>query len=309
VALFHIDGQTPEAECASRSATGLPEIVIEDLSPGYRMGRSGCGRLDVVAIGCPHASLDEIRDVVALLRGRKVKTALWVTTSRYVAAQAAQSGLRDEIELSGVKLLSDMCLVVAPLAEMGISAVATDSAKTAYYLRSREDVSVCFGSTDECVEAAVAGQWANGGETASPAPRRRMVATARPQQGGLSGCAIVEGRARGEALCSSEPIGFFGHVNPATGIVTERGHELYGQSVAGRILVFPRAKGSTVGSYILYALKKTGHAPLAVIVREMEPIVAAGAVMADIPAVDGVDTSLIRNGQTVEVIGGEVKLV
>jgi hypothetical protein len=107
-------------------------------------------------------------------------------------------------------------------------------------------------------------------------------------------------------LCSRAPIGFFGSVDPRTGTITERGHELEGRSIAGTILAFPRAKGSTVGSYVLYALKKAGCAPAAILNNEMEPIVAAGAVIANIPAVTGIDTSLLRTGQMVELSKGSI---
>ena len=65
----------------------------------------------------------------------------------------------------------------------------------------------------------------------------------------LTGRVIKAGRARGVALVSSEPISFFGLVDAETGTVIEKGHPLEGQSVAGRVLVFPTGKGSTVGSY------------------------------------------------------------
>ena len=77
----------------------------------------------------------------------------------------------------------------------------------------------------------------------------------------LKGRIIKEGRARGAALVSPEPIGFLGGVEPETGLVVEKGHPLEGQSVAGRVLVFPTGKGSTVGSYTLYRLAKKGLAP------------------------------------------------
>jgi len=70
------------------------------------------------------------------------------------------------------------------------------------------------------------------------------------------------------------PISFYGGVDPNTGVVLEKGHELQGQSIAGKVLVFPQGKGSTVGSYTLYRMKKNGTAPAAMINRETETIVA-----------------------------------
>ncbi len=122
----------------------------------------------------------------------------------------------------------------------------------------------------------------------------------------LRGRVIRPGRAEGIALVSPEPIGFLGGVDPDTGIVIEPGHPLQGQSVAGRVLVFPSGKGSTVGSYTILRLQRSGHAPVAIVNRESEAIVAVGAIIADIPMVDRVDISRIHTGDRVRVRDGEV---
>lgn len=117
----------------------------------------------------------------------------------------------------------------------------------------------------------------------------------------MRGRTVNPGRARGEALVSRSPLSFYGGVDPRTGVVVERGHELEGESVKGKVLVFPRGKGSTVGSYVIYALKKNGAAPLAIVNEETEPIVAAGVILADIPCVDGVELDQLETGDLVEV--------
>lgn len=122
----------------------------------------------------------------------------------------------------------------------------------------------------------------------------------------LRGRAIFRGNARGRALVSSASIGFLGGVDPETGVVIEEGHPLQGQSVAGRVLVFPKGKGSTVGSYTLYRLSRSGLAPAAIINARSEAIVAVGAIMAGIPMVDLVDISQIETGDWVEILGEEV---
>lgn len=122
----------------------------------------------------------------------------------------------------------------------------------------------------------------------------------------LSGRIIKDGQASGIALVSPEPIGFFGMVDPDTGIITEQGHPLCGQSVAGRVLVFPTGKGSTVGSYSLYRLAKAGRSPAAIINAESEPIVAVGAIISDIPMVDQIAIDLIRTGDHVVLEGDRV---
>jgi len=122
----------------------------------------------------------------------------------------------------------------------------------------------------------------------------------------LHGRAIYRGQARGTALVSPAAIGFLGGVDAETGMVVEPGHPLQGQSIVGRVLVFPTGKGSTVGSYTLYRLAKRGLAPAAIINARSEAIVAVGAIIAGIPMVDRVDIAQIRTGDPVEVNGEDV---
>jgi hypothetical protein len=117
----------------------------------------------------------------------------------------------------------------------------------------------------------------------------------------LKGRIIYRGKAEGEALVTSMPISFYGGVDPNTGVVIEKGHELQGVSVKGKVLVFPQGKGSTVGSYTLYRLKKNGVAPAAMINKETETIVAVGAIISEIPFVDKVDISKIKTGNKITV--------
>ena len=105
----------------------------------------------------------------------------------------------------------------------------------------------------------------------------------------MIGRIISPGKVDGEAVVSSEPIGFYGGVDAKTGIVIEAGHELEGKSIADKILVFPCGKGSTVGSYVIYGLKKNGVAPRAIVNHETETIVATGVILAGIPCVDKLD--------------------
>jgi predicted aconitase with swiveling domain len=118
----------------------------------------------------------------------------------------------------------------------------------------------------------------------------------------LSGRIIKAGKAEGFALVSTEAISFFGCVDPQTGVVSEKGHVLEGKSVKDAILVFPNGKGSTVGSYALYRLKKNGVAPKAIINSECEPIVAVGAIISDIPCVDKIDVALIKSGDRIRIM-------
>ena len=123
----------------------------------------------------------------------------------------------------------------------------------------------------------------------------------------LAGRVIYCGRAEGRALVTTQPISFLGGIDPATGKVIERGHELLGESVKGRVLVFPYGKGSTVGSYTLYRLRKNGMAPSAIINEECEPIVAVGAIISEIPCVDKIDLSKIEPDVRLRIDGATVR--
>jgi len=120
---------------------------------------------------------------------------------------------------------------------------------------------------------------------------------------------IYGGSGSGEALVTSMGISFFGGVDPESGVVIERDHELEGQSIAGKVLVFPTGKGSTVGSYTLYRLKQAGKAPVAIINAECEPITAVGCIIAEIPCVDQVPIEELRSGQRLRVDGGQILLI
>ena len=125
----------------------------------------------------------------------------------------------------------------------------------------------------------------------------------------LIGRLIYKGKAEGEALVTSQPISFYGGVDPNTGIVLEKGHELQGQSVKGRILVFPTGKGSTVGSYTLYRMKKNGTAPAGMINKECETVVAVGAIISEIPCVDKIDITKIKTGNCLRIENYTVTLL
>ena len=114
---------------------------------------------------------------------------------------------------------------------------------------------------------------------------------------------IHPGSAEGEALVSRMGISFFGGVDPETGIVVEKGHDLEGLSVAGKVLVFPSGKGSTVGSYTLYRMKKAGVSPAAILNAECEPITAVGCILAEIPCVDQLPIDRIFSGDRLKVDG------
>jgi len=121
----------------------------------------------------------------------------------------------------------------------------------------------------------------------------------------LEGRKIYKGIAEGEALVTNDGISFYGGIDPDTGEVVEVGHELEGQSITGKVLVFPTGKGSTVGSYTMYRMMKNNTAPAAIVNEQIDTIIAVGCIISEIPCVDKIDINNIKTGQKLVVNGSE----
>ncbi len=159
VALYHVAGVTPESDQPDVLVPGHETIAVDDLQPAYDALNSDTREIDLVWFGCPHASLEEMADVVRMLDGRRVKAALWITTAREVRKRAKAEGLVAAVEASGGRVVADMCAVVAPMRELGFRTLATASAKGAAYLPSHAGLQVRYGTVEQCVEAAVTSTW------------------------------------------------------------------------------------------------------------------------------------------------------
>jgi predicted aconitase with swiveling domain len=118
----------------------------------------------------------------------------------------------------------------------------------------------------------------------------------------IRGRGISGGHGEGLLLVSPVPLSFLSGVDPESGIIVEKGHPLQGECITGKVLAFPYGKGSTVGSYVLYALSRNGHAPAAIINAEAEPIIATGAIISGIPMVDRIEIPIIRLRSGVHVL-------
>lgn len=158
VALYHVEGVTPEAQ---------PEIIRSDarvvrvssLSEGYAALNGPLDQIDFVHIGCPHATLATLHRIADSLTGQRVRATLWITTARETKEEAQQRGYVATIENAGGKVVADTCPIVAPVAELGFQSLATNSAKTAFYAPSQLGLNVRFGPLEKCIAAALTGQW------------------------------------------------------------------------------------------------------------------------------------------------------
>jgi hypothetical protein len=171
VELYHIPGITAEARTVEEALGGKPPDRVLRYGPAEQeeaFVRLNCTAsdtgVDLVMIGCPHATLDQIRDVCDLLGDRKVAggTALWVFTPRAIRLLAEHSGYGDRLRRAGAVLMSDTCPAIGRFVPDGTRVVVTDSAKQAHYLPAIMGIQGWFGSTADCVEAAVTGTWRGG---------------------------------------------------------------------------------------------------------------------------------------------------
>lgn len=168
VELYHVPGITAEARTVAEAFGGRAPSGTIPFGPAER--RLAYDRLnstahdedvDLVMIGCPHATIEQIRQVCRLLDGRKVHpdSNLWVFTPRAIREVAERSGYAAILADAGARLLSDTCPAIGQFVPPGCRVVATDSAKQAHYLPAIMKLQGWFGTTEECVDAAVRGRW------------------------------------------------------------------------------------------------------------------------------------------------------
>ena len=159
VALFHVEGMTPEAERRDVISPAAQSLIVDDLSAAYAALDGGEEMVDLVSLGCPHASLAELEAIASYLHGHRIKSTLWVTTARATRQAAEAAGYVAVIEAAGGRVVADTCMVVAPVAGLGFRTMATNSAKMAFYAPAHSGLSVRFGPAEQCLEAALSGRW------------------------------------------------------------------------------------------------------------------------------------------------------
>lgn len=168
VEMYHVPGVTPEAESVEMALGGKKAKVTLEYGSAQRRriyetlnanGKSE--QVDYVMLGCPHASLEQIQEAARLLDGRKIATgrALWIFTSRAVKSMADLTGLTSTIQNSGGTIMTDTCSAIGRFVPKGARVVALDSAKQVHYLPAMMNVEAWFGSTEDCVRAAITGKW------------------------------------------------------------------------------------------------------------------------------------------------------
>lgn len=168
VEMYHLVGITPEADTVEQ-AFGSNE-PLESFKYGEAERRATYENLnanatgtdvDYVMLGCPHYSIEQIWQACSLLEGRKVSTNshLWIFTSRSVKDVADKNGYTETIRKAGGFLMTDTCSAMGQMHPHGAKVAATDSAKQTHYLPAITGLQAWFGSTADCVDAAVTGKW------------------------------------------------------------------------------------------------------------------------------------------------------
>jgi predicted aconitase len=166
VALFHAVGITPEAPTTEAALGGdEPERIVPITVERIREARDDLttasdGRLDAVSVGTPHFSVEEVRSLLDLLEGRHVAEGVgfYVSTHRQTLEEIAPLGWAERLARAGVRLVVDTCTYITPILAPGTRVVMTNSGKWAYYAPGNLGVEVVFGSLEECVRSAEAGE-------------------------------------------------------------------------------------------------------------------------------------------------------
>ncbi len=322
--LLYIDGHGEKVEAVESQATlnfSGSELAAryQELAPRQPVS--------LVTIGCPQASIGEIRSAAALLQGKTVSAnpedgtdlpPIWIFTSSANRKIAEQMGLTEIIANSGALLLENTCPEVVPYDNRWVKHILTNSMKAEHYLKSGlNTIPTSVMSLVNCVAIATGERRLDLSESFDGEPAKRET-IGEPQNSGKasfppqknekvqrsSGGFRAFGRGLpsqdsykvvGRALVTDSPITFLGFVNRETGVIEERGHPADGQSMAGKIAIFPRGSGSTVAPYVLLELFYRGRAPLAVVNTEIDQQTAPACSLEGIPYAYGFDADLFAN--------------
>jgi predicted aconitase/predicted aconitase with swiveling domain len=260
------------------------------------------GRVDLVVIGCPQASLEEMRITAAAVRGymemgvKIPNQRLWVFTSGENYRLAQRDGTLALLEDAGALVLKDTCPEVTPYNRNLYNHLLTNSLKAEHYLTSglnRLPTSVM--PIEACVAHAMDPTLVTGDVPALQAKAQPQHATQKAHQEGtvlLTGGGLRSQSAyavEGRALVTDVPVTYLGYVNRDTGVIEEAGHPLDGMAIEDTVLVYPKGSGSTVAPYVLMGLLYTGKGPKAIVNRDVCPLTLPACSLLGVPYAHGFD--------------------
>ncbi len=319
--LLYLDnsGPRPPAQFQDRLLFGEKELQAR-----YEMLRPRTPP-SLIVIGCPQASVGEIKAAAHYLQGKQVTAIpLWVFTSSQNKAIAEKLGLAEVIRQSGALLLENTCPEVVPYDPTWVKHILTNSMKAEHYITSGlNGIPTSVMPLADCVALAVgereilaAGEEQRG-EIGGKRKERQGTGEKLAKQGGdgerqLSAAAFTgsglpsqaDFTITGEAFVTDTPITFLGYVNRDSGVIEEAGHPANGQSMAGKIAIFPKGSGSTVAPYVLLELYYKGVAPLAMVNTALDQQTAPACSLEGIPYAYGFAREILqqfRSGDQVEL--------
>ncbi len=287
--------------------------------------------VSLIVIGCPQASVGELRATARLLQGRQAASApggnwppLWVFTSAANLAVAEKTGLAAIIRGSGALLLANTCPEVVPYDPSWVKHVLTNSMKAEHYIKSGlNGIPTAVMRLSDCIALATGGEVATERPASDSGERQRNEPVRQPEgktttdalppplpaslPASFSGQGLPsQGNfiIRGEAFVTGAPITLLGFVNRQTGVIEEPDHPAHGQSMAGKIAIFPKGSGSTVAPYVLLELYYRGMAPLAIVNTDIDQQSAPACSLEGIPYAYGFDPAVLtalQSGDRVEL--------
>ena len=295
--MMWVEGHTPPPgdSIEAMNWQGVLTFTKQDLQERYRQ-LSPKGQVDLVVIGCPQASLEEMRTTAAALRthmefGETVPNRrLWMFTSQENHDLAEADGTVSILEEAGALVLVDTCPEVTPYNREKYNHLLTNSMKAEHYLTSGLNrIPTSVASIEECVRHAIDPHLADGPTPKLSHSSHGGQVTAKTQQAGLRtivGAGLnsqTDFCIEGKAMVTDVPITYLGYVNRDTGVVEEAGHPLDGRAIQDTILIYPKGSGSTVAPYVLMGLLYQNKGPLAIINRDVCPLTLPACSLLNVP--------------------------
>ena len=284
------------------------------------------GQVDLIVIGCPQASLEEMRITAAAVRsysemGQLIPDErLWVFTSRHNYELAEADGSIGILEEAGAVILQDTCPEVTPYNRNHYNHLMTNSLKAEHYLTSGlNKMPTSVGTIQDCVGHAFNPSLSEGEVTQLQPKAQPQHASAKTHQSGE--CSLIGGglnsqgdwEVEGIAMVTDVPITYLGYVNRDSGVIEEVGHPLDGQAIEDKILIYPKGSGSTVAPYVLMGLIYTGKGPRAIVNRDVCSLTLPACSLLDMPYSHGFDEDpchAVNHGDKIRVskVGDKVTL-
>lgn len=307
VALFHAVGVTPEAPTIEAAFQGhepqtVIDVALDDLRAELRvLSTAPDGPIQVVTMGSPHFSINEFAQLLPLVEQYPPRddVEFIVCTDRRALIVLQKRGWLQRLRATGVQIIVDTCVLGTPIVKAHSGVAMTNSGKFAHYTPGTIGLQTVYGSLEECVRSAAAGevwrdaslwqgeggqysvdQYSVGQYSAGQKSAGSELVARQSSHATTRSRVLVPGEAAGSALVLDKPLSLWGGLNPETGEIIEQRHPQWRANVSGRVLVMPAGKGSSSSSSILLEAVRQGTAPAAILLAEPDAILALGAAVA-----------------------------